>query len=365
MINFGDLRRNYLSINEEIDKSIQKVLQKGWFVLGSEVQEFEKKFAKYCGVKYGVGVANGVEAIQIALMSLSIGEGDEVITVANSCPATALGIRLSGANPVYVDIDPESYNIDVSKIEKLINKKTKAILPVHLYGQIAQMDRINKIAKKFGLKVIEDSCQAHGAMYKDKKSGNLSNIGCFSFYPSKNLGAYGDGGMIVTNNSKLAEKCISLRNYGKNEKGEFKEKGINSRLDELQAAVLNVKLKYLDKWIEKRKHLANLYNKYLNNSSIIIPKEDKDCFHSYHLYVIRYKDRNGLRNYLKEQRIGTAIHYPEVIYLEKAYQDKNYKKGSCPIAERTNKEIISLPMYPELKDSEIKKISKTILNYVQ
>ncbi|MFH0805613.1 MAG: DegT/DnrJ/EryC1/StrS family aminotransferase [Patescibacteria group bacterium] len=364
MIYFGDLKRNYLSIQKEIDKSIQKVLQKGWFILGSEVQEFEKEFARYCGVKYGVGVANGVEAIQIALMSLGISKDDEVITPANSCPATALGIHLSGASPVYVDIDSESYNIDVSKIEKLINKKTKAILPVHLYGQTAQIDEINKIAKKFKLKVVEDACQAHGAMYKNKKSGGLGDLGCFSFYPSKNLGAYGDGGMIITNDFKLAEKCSSLRNYGKNEKGEFQEKGINSRLDELQAAILNVKLKYLDKWIERRKYLANLYNTYLKDSSVIIPKEDKNCSHNYHLYVIRYRNRDGLRNYLKEKGVGTAIHYPKVIYLEKAYQDKNYKKGSCPIAEKYSQEILSLPMYPELTEKEIKQISKIILNYV-
>ena len=364
MINFGELRRNYLSIQKDIDKSIKKVLQGGWFVLGNEVREFEKEFAKYCGVKYGIGVANGVEAIQIALMGLGIEKGDEIITPANSCPATALGIRLSGAVPIYVDIDSESYNIDVSKIEKLINKNTKAILPVHLYGQTAQMDEINKIAKKFKLKVIEDACQAHGSKYKNKKSGSLSDVGCFSFYPSKNLGAYGDGGMIVTNNLKLAEKYNSLRNYGKNKKGEFQENGINSRLDEFQAAILNVKLKYLDEWIKKRKYLAELYNKHLSRSSIILPKEDKNCSHSYHLYVIRYKDRDGLMSYLKRKGIETMIHYPEVIYSEKAYQDKNYKKGSCPVAEKYSQEILSLPMYPELTKKEIKKITKTILNYV-
>jgi len=363
MINFGDLKRNYLSIQKEIDKSIKKVLQKGWFILGSEVKEFEKEFVEYCGAKYGIGVANGVEAIQIALMGLEIKKGDEIITSANSCPATVTGIYLSGAKPIYADINSETYNIDVSKIEKLINKNTKAILPVHLYGQTAQMDEINKIANNFGLKVIEDACQAHGSMYKNKMAGNLGDVACFSFYPSKNLGAYGDGGMIVTNDFKLAEKYESLRNYGKNDQGEFEKRGINSRLDELQAAILRIKIKHLDEWIERRRYLAKLYNKYLENSSVILPKEDNDCFHNYHLYVIRCKDRSGLMSYLKNEGIETAIHYPKVIYLEKAYQDKIYKKGLCPISEKYSKEILSLPIYPELTEKEIKKISKTILNY--
>jgi len=364
-IPFVDLRRQYLTIKKEINQAIKQVLNKGWFILGDEVLEFEKEFAKYCGVKYGIGVANGVGAIQIALMGLDIKEGDEVITPANSCPVTATGIYLSGAKPIYADIDPETYNINASKIKKLINRNTKAILPVHLYGQTAQMGEINKIAKKFGLKIIEDACQTHGAMYKNKKAGSLGDVACFSFYPSKNLGAYGDGGMIITNDIKLAEKYKALRNYGKNNNGEFKEKGINSRLDELQAAILRVKLKHLDKWIKKRRYLASLYNKYLKDSSVILPKEGKNCFHSYHLYIIRHKDRNGLMEYLKKEKIGTAIHYPKVIYLEEAYQDKLYKKGSCPISEEYSKEILSLPMYPELTEREIKKISKTILNYVK
>ncbi len=367
MIPFGNLKKQYLSIQKEIDFVIKQILNKGWFILGENVEKFEKEFAEYCGVKYGIGVANGVEAIQITLMSLGIGEGDEVITVANSCSATALGIYLSGAKPVYVDINLDSYNIDVSKIEEKIIKKTKAILPVHLYGQVAQMDSISKIAKKYKLKVVEDACQAHGAEYKNRKAGSLGDAGCFSFYPSKNLGAYGDGGMIVTDNKRLAEKLKRLRNYGKDKKGEFLEKGINSRLDELQAAILRIKLKYLDKWIKQRRYLADLYNNYLKNSVMILPKENKDSFHNYHLYVIRSKKRNQLMNFLKKKGIQTAIHYPKVTYLEKAYQDSKFKKGICPIAEKYSQEILSLPIYPELTNQEIKIISKTILkfNYVK
>ena len=363
MIPFGNLKKQYLSIQKEIDFVIKQVLNKGWFILGENVDKFEEEFAEYCGVKYGIGVANGVEAIQIALIGLDIGKGDEVITAANSCPATALGIYLSGANPVYVDIDINSYNIDASKIEEKITKRTKAILPVHLYGQVAQMDLINKIAKKYKLKVVKDASQAHGAEYKNRKAGSLGDVGCFSFYPSKNLGAYGDGGMIVTNNKNLAERLKGLRNYGKNNKGEFLERGINSRLDELQAAILRVKLKYLDKWIKQRRYLANLYNDNLEDSELILPKEDKDCFHSYHLYVIRSKKRNQLMNFLKNNGIQTAIHYPKVIYLEKAYQDPKFKKGFCPIAEKLSQEILSLPIYPELTKQEVKKISNLILSY--
>jgi len=364
MIDFGDLKRNYLSIQKEIDKSVQKVLQKGWFILGENVEKFEKEFAEYCQARYGVGVGNGLGAIQISLMALRIGKNDEVLTAPNSAMATALAISLVGAKPIFVDINPETYNIDSLKIEAKITKKTKAILPVHLFGQSADMEAINKIAKKYNLKVIEDACQAHGANYQGRKTGSLSNIGCFSFYPSKNLGTYGEGGMILTNNKHLAEQAIRLRNYGQKTRYLFPERGINSRLDELQAAILRVKLRYLDKWNQRRRFLAKLYNQYLANSSVIIPQEQKDCEHIYHLYVIRTKKRNQLQRYLAKQGIQTAIHYPKPIYLQKAYQDLGLKKGTCPIAEKYSQEILSLPIYPELKESQIKKISQTILKFI-
>jgi len=363
MIPFGDLKKNYLSIQKEIDKAIKKVLGKGWYILGSEVKEFEKEFSNYCGVKYGIGVANGMEALQISLNVLNIGAGDEVITVPNSAMATSLAIIRSGAKPVFVDINQDSYNIDIPQIEGKITKRTKAILLVHLFGQMAEMDSINKIAKKHNLKVIEDACQAHGSEYMNKRSGSWGDVGCFSFYPSKNLGAYGDGGMIVTNNAKVAEQAIILRNYGKKTRYNFYKKGINSRLDEIQAAILRVKLKHLDKWNKKRREIAGWYNYFLTDSPVIIPEEQKKCFHIYHLYVIKSEKRDKLKEFLDKNNVGTEIHYPKVNYLEKAYSDLKIRKGTCPVAEKTSKIILSLPMYPELTRKEIKKISQLILSF--
>ncbi len=363
MIPFGDLRKQYLSIKKEINQAIKNVLEKGWFVLGKEVEKFEKEFAKYCRVKHGVGTGSGFTAIQIALMALDIGSGDEVITAPNSAMATSLAISAVKAKPVFVDINPETYNIDVFKIEEKINKKTKAILPVHLFGQTAQMDMIKQLAKKYNLKVIEDACQAHGAKYRSKKAGSLGDISCFSFYPSKNLGAYGDGGMIVTNSKKIAEKVKRLRNYGQGERYVFLERGLNSRLDELQAAILRVKLKYLDKWNQERRKLAGWYHKYLSGSSLILPQEQKNCFHIYHLYVVRSKQRDRLQRYLSDNGIQTLIHYPRVNYLEKAYRDLEIKKGACPVAEKLSQEIFSLPIYPELTKRQIERIAKAILDY--
>lgn len=364
MIYFGDLKKQYLSIKKDIDRSIAKTLNSGWFILGQEVKKFEKEFAKYCGTKYAIGVGNGLEALQIALMSLNIGPGDEVITAPNSAMATSLAISAVGAKPVFVDINPNSYNIDPVKIEKKITKKTKAILLVHLFGQSAQMDAINKIAKKHNLKVVEDVCQAHGAKYKSKRTGSLGDVGCFSFYPSKNLGAYGDGGMIITSDQKVFQQARKLRDYGQKERNIFLEKGLNSRLDEIQAAILRVKLKHLDKWNKKRRTLAKLYDKYLANCDIIIPRQSKNCFHIYHLYVIQTKNRDKLQKYLARQGIQAVIHYPKPIYLQKAYKDLKLKKGTCPVAEKLSQEILSLPIYPELTENQVKKISQAIKKFV-
>jgi len=351
---FVDLKRQYDSIKDEVNTKINEVLQNTHFILGENSDAFEKEFANYCGVKYGVGVASGSDALTLNLKALGVNKGDEVITVPNTFIATVDAISRNGAKPVFVDIDPETYNIDVAEIEEKITDKTKAIIPVHLYGQPADMDEIIKIAKKYDLKIIEDACQAHGAEYKGKKVGSLSDVGCFSFYPAKNLGAYGDGGMVVTNNEQIAERIKMLRNYGQSKKYYHDFIGYNSRLDEIQAAVLRVKLRYLDEWNDKRREHAKLYNDLLENvSGIETPTEKEFVKHVYHLYVIRCKNRNELQNYLSSKGVSTGIHYPIPVHLQKAYKHLEYKEGDFPITEKYAKEILSLPMFPELTDEEI------------
>ena len=353
-IPFVDLKRQFDLIKNEVTTKINEVLRNTHFILGEEVEKFEEEFANYCGVKYGVGVASGSDALTLSLKVLGIGKEDEVITAPNTFIATVDAISRNGATPVFVDIDPETCNIDVAEIEEKITDKTKAIIPVHLYGQPADMDEIIKIAKKYDLKIIEDACQAHGAEYKGKKVGSLSDVGCFSFYPAKNLGAYGDGGMVVTNNEQIAERIKMLRNYGQSKKYYHDFIGYNSRLDEIQAAVLRVKLRYLDEWNDKRREHAKLYNDLLENvSGIETPTEKEFVKHVYHLYVIRCKNRNELQNYLSSKGVSTGIHYPIPVHLQKAYKHLEYKEGDFPITEKYAKEILSLPMFPELTDEEI------------
>jgi len=361
-IPFGDLKKQYLSIKPEIDGAISRVLKSGWFILGKEVEQFEKEFAKYCGVKYAIGVGNGMEALQISLMALGIGRGDEVITTPLSAAATALAIIHIGARPVFVDIDPATFNIDASKIERAITGKTKAILPVHLYGQMSDMPTIMKIAKKYSLKVIEDACQAHGAEMRNKKAGAWGDTGAFSFYPSKNLSAFGDGGCITTNSRHLAEKMRALRDYGQQGRYNHLYLGLNSRLDELQAAVLRVKLCHLQKWNSRRRKLSKLYFKLLKNTPLILPKcakEDKS--HVWHLHVVRAQNRNKLQKYLAEQRVGTAVHYQRVLYKQPAVRP--FAGARCPQAEKAVKEILSLPLYPELSEQEITQICKKVKDF--
>jgi len=360
MVTFGNLKRNYFSIKKEIDEAAERVLNSGWFILGKELESFEKEFANYCGKKYGVGVGNGTQALELALKSFDIGKGDEVITVPNTSPFTALGIIESGAKPVFVDIG-EDYLIDVKKIEKAITEKTKAIMPVHLYGQACDMAPIIEIAEKHNLVIIEDCCQAHGAEYEGKKVP-VSNIGCFSFYPSKNLGAFGDAGIIVTNNEKAAEKIRILRNGGQKIRDDVQVIGINSRLDEIQSAILRAKLKYLNKWNEKRREIAKNYNAELKNFAEL-PIENKNGKHVYHLYVIRNEKRDELKRYLAEMEIETGIHYSIPLHLEKAFSYLGYKEGDFPKTEKYAREILSLPMYPELTEEEIGKIIKTIKEF--
>ena len=360
MIPFVNFKKGYFDLKQEIDEAVKMVLESGWYILGKGVKAFEKEFAEYNKVKYCVGVANGMEALQLSLMALGIKPGDEVITVANTAAATILSITSVGAKPIFVDINPVSYNIDPEQIKNSITPKTKAIIPVHLFGQTADMDHLLEIADKHNLRVVEDACQAHGAEYKGKKAGTMGDAGCFSFYPTKNLGAYGDGGAILVNDDKLNKKLRVLRNYGQETRYVHKYKGLNSRLDELQAAILRVKLKYLDENIKKRRKNAKLYNELLKNMDLILPIEMPTNKHTYHLYVVRSKKRDDLSKKLKSKGIQTLIHYPIPLHLQNAFIDLGYKKGFLPVTEQYADEILSLPMYPQLEEEEIKIISNSL-----
>ena len=364
-IKFVDLQKAYQSHKAEIDDGIKRVLSRNDFILGADVEKFEKEFAEYIGVKYCVGVACGTDALFLALKALGVGLGDEVITVANSYIATALSISMTGATPVFVDMDQKTYNINPDQIEKKITKKTKGILPVHLYGQTAEMDKIKKIAAKHGLWVLEDACQAHGAQYKGIKAGALGDIAAFSFYPGKNLGAFGDAGAVTTNDADLAQKIRMLRNYGQKVKYFHLMKGYNSRLDTIQATVLRVKLKYLDKGNEKRRKIASLYDKYLKNSGVVTPYISEDSLSVYHIYPIQSGKRDDLLNFLVKNGIGAQIHYPIPIHLQEAYKELGYKMGDFPVCEAFAKRIISLPMYPQLTEKEIKYVADKIKDFVK
>lgn len=362
MIPFVDLRREYQEIKEEINQAIQRVLESGWFILGEELKAFEKEFAEYLGVKHAVGVNSGSDALYLAIKALGIGNGDEVITVSHTFISTVDAITRNGAKPVFVDIDPETYTIDVNQIEEKITERTKAILPVHLYGHPADMDPIMEIAEKYDLYVIEDASQAHGAEYKGRKVGNIGHVGCFSFYPTKNLGAYGDAGAVVTNDVELAEKLRLLRNYGSPKKYHHDFIGVNSRLDEIQAAVLRVKLRHLDEWNEKRRKIAEEYNELLRDfDDVITPVEKEWAKHVYHLYVIRHKERDKLQQYLLENGVRTQIHYPIPVHKQKAYTA--FRTSSLPITERISNETLSLPMHPWLRIDEIEKICYLIKRF--
>lgn len=362
-IPFVNLRKQYRHIKKDIDRAIRAVLTEGQFVLGKNVEKFEKEFARYCGAKYAVGVASGTEALEMALRVLGVGQGDEVITAPNSAVATAMAILATGAKPVFIDIEPDSYNINPDLIEKKISKKTKVILPVHLFGSPAKINKILVIAKKHKLEVIEDACQAHGAKYQGKKVGTFGRIGCFSFYQTKNLGAYGDGGMVVTNDDKIYKLLLKLRNYGWNKRRESVSFGINSRLDELQAAILRAKLPYLDKWNKKRRVLAKLYHQLLKNTPLQLPQETENGFHVYHLYVAQSPLRNQLMKFLEKKGIVTMIHYPILIPHQHYFKKLGYKKGDYSVTEKINPRIISLPLYPEMEKKDVREVCRAILKF--
>jgi dTDP-4-amino-4,6-dideoxygalactose transaminase len=353
---FVDLAAQYSSIQAEVDAAMAKVLQKTDFILGADVKAFEEEFAAYSGAKYCVSVDSGTSALEMALRAYNIGAGDEVITVANTFIATALAISYTGARVVLVDINPHTYTIDVDRIEAAITPRTKAIIPVHLYGQPADMDPIMEIARRHNLVVIEDACQAHGASYKGRQAGSIGHAAAFSFYPGKNLGAYGDGGGVTTNDENVNKTLLSLRNYGQSKKYHHEIQGFNRRLDTLQAAVLRVKLKYLDQWNNARREHAKLYNELLADAPVSRPHEPSYAKSIYHLFVIRAQDREGLRSALAEQDITAIMHYPLPIHLQPAYKELGYERGNFPITEKFADQILSLPMYAELTDEAIERV---------
>lgn len=363
-----DLKAQYTKIRDEIEPVVKEVIESQYFIMGPKVKEFEENIAKYCNVKHALGVSSGTDAILMALMALNIKPGDEVITTTYSFFATAGCISRLNAIPVFVDINPETYNIDPALIEEKITKKTKAIVPVHLYGQMADMDPILKIAKKHNLKVIEDAAQAVGSEYKDgKRAGSIGDMGCFSFFPSKNLGGFGDGGLITTNNDELLERLTYLRNHGAHPKYFHKMIGGNFRLDALQAAVLNVKIKYLDSWTEGRQKNADYYDQGIIQRSldkhIKIPKRLTGYRHIFNQYILQMKERDALLKHLQNNNIGCEIYYPVTFNNQECFEYLGYKKGEFPVAEKAADETIAIPIYPELTADQKEYILDTIKKF--
>ena len=358
---FVDLAAQYNQIQAEVDTAIKQVLLRSDFILGTEVAEFEQDFAKLIGVEHAIGVSNGLDALRLALMALDIGPEDEVILPTNTYVATALAVSAVGARPVLVDCDPQTYNIDIASIEPAITPRTRAIIPVHLTGQAADMDPILELANRYQLEVIEDAAQAHGTLYKGRPAGSLGRLGCFSFYPGKNLGAYGDGGMITTREALLAERLRRLRNYGQRVKYEHCEKGLNARLDTLQAAVLKVKLPYLSEWNASRVRHAETYRRLLSGvGDLRFQQQVAYSTHIYHLFIIETASRDALQKHLAAAGIQTGIHYPTPIHLQSAYSDLGYRRGDFPHAEQLANCSLSLPMFPELSKVQLTQVVQAI-----
>lgn len=362
---FGDFKTHYKQYKTEIDQAVSRVLNSGHFILGSELESFEKDFAAFHGGGYVIGCASGTEAIYLALAACNVKVGDEVIVVAHTAVPTISAISMTGATPVFVDIDPITYVMDINKIESLITPKTKAILPVHLYGQMVDMQSLLKIAAKYKIPVIEDVAQATGASYKGAIAGTLGEYSAFSFYPSKNIGAFGDGGAVFTKTKEQFEKLLMLRNYGQSKRYYHDIIGINSRLDEIQAAILSCRLPYLKEWNKKRQEIANRYTEGLSSLADLVktPAIHPNNEHVFHLYVIQVEERDALQNYLLENGIQTLIHYPTPAHMQKAYAYLGYKQNSLPITEYITKRILSLPLYPELTNEQIELVISTIQRF--
>jgi len=363
-IRFNNFNKKYKRYKKEVNTSIERVFRRGWFIDGPELADFENKFADYLGVKYVVGVNSGTDAIAIVLRAVGIGSGDQVITTSHTATPTVSAVRMTGAIPAFVDIDGSTLNINEQLIREKINSKTKAIMPVHLYGYPADMGAINRLADKYNLYVIEDACQAHGAKFKNKYVGTIGDAGCFSFYPTKNLGAFGDAGAIVTNSKKIAGTARMIRNYGEEEKHRNRIEGINSRLDEIQAAFLNWEIGKLDLWNKQRDRIAKLYIKQLGGLPVKLPSlGNKNYQRVWHLFVIQTEKRDALREFLKRHGIDTMVHYPTPVFKQPAYEFLGYKDPDLPITTEIASNILSLPLYPEMTVAEVVEICKTIKEF--
>jgi dTDP-4-amino-4,6-dideoxygalactose transaminase len=360
MIPFLDLKAQYKPIKEDILQAVNRVLDTGQYILGEEVAAFETEFASYVGAQHGVALNSGTSALHLALLAAGVGRGDEVITVPFTFVATVAAICYTGAQPVFVDIDPKSFTMDTTQLEAAITPRTKAILPVHIYGQSADMDPILAIARKHGLIVIEDAAQAHGAEYKGKRVGSLGSLGCFSFYPGKNLGAYGEGGMVVTNDAQHAEKMRMLRDGGQARKYHHVLRGYNYRMEGLQGAILRVKLRHLDAWTEGRRSRAAEYERCLKNADVVRPVEMPYARHVYHIYAVRSADRTELQRALQNNGVQTGIHYPIPVHLQDGYRDLGYVAGEFPQTERAAREVLSLPMFSELSNMQVEMVSAAV-----
>jgi dTDP-4-amino-4,6-dideoxygalactose transaminase len=364
VIQLVDLTAQYHSIKEEIDAAVNATLESGHFILGPAVTQLEQSIASYLGMKYAIGLASGTDALVLALRATNIGPGDEVIIPAYTFFATASAVMSVGAKPVFVDVDPESYQIDVNKIGNYITSNTKAIIPVHLYGHPSEMEPILEIASSHGLRVIEDNAQGFGAEYNGKKTGSFGDIGCLSFFPTKNLGAFGDGGMTVTNDTALAERMRMLRTHGWKKKYFSEELGYNSRLDAIQAAILQVKLPHLDAWNAKRRELADVYGERLASIGIVMPVERAWARHVYHLYIIRYSRRDDLQAFLKKEGVAAEVYYPLPPHLAVPCSKFGYKEGDFPHAEKASKETLALPLYPELTAGQQEQVIEAVRKFV-
>ena len=360
---FMDLKLQYAALKDEILPAVAKVLESAQFVLGSEVAAFEQEFATFCSAEYGVAVNTGTSALHLALLAAGVGPGDEVITVPCTFVATVAAIRYTGATPVFVDVDPTTYTMDVSKIEAAITSRTKVVLPVHLYGNPADMDPIVAIAHRHNLLVVEDAAQAHAAEYRGRRCGSIGDMGCFSFYPGKNLGAYGEGGLVTTNNADFAKTIRMLRDWGAEKKYEHVLKGFNYRMEGIQGAILRVKLKYLEQWTESRRAHAAAYARVLSQSGLTLPTEQRGNRHVYHVYAVLTNRRREMIESLNAQNVQTGIHYPFPIHLLPAHADLGYSAGDFPVSEQVAAQELSLPMYPEMTDAHIEAVGNAALAF--